>query len=45
MQAEWKIGYLQTKWTIGYLVNKQTWTIKNPKTCKNGYLIQKWLFT
>ena len=18
--------------------NKQTWTIKNPKTCKNGYL-------
>ena len=44
MQAEWKIGYLQTNWTIGYLVNKQTWTIKNPKPSKNGYLIQKWLF-
>ena len=28
-----------------YLVNKQKWTIKNPKLYKNGYLIQKWLFT
>ena len=45
MQAEWKICYLWTNWTIGYLVNKQKWTIKNPKLCKNGYLIQKWLFT
>ena len=24
--------------------NRQTWMIKNPKLCKNGYLIQKWLF-
>ena len=27
-----------------FKINKQTWTIKNPKLCKNGYLIQKWLF-
>ena len=44
-QEEWKICYLSTNWTISYLVNKQSRRIKNPKMCKNGFLIQKWLFT